>query len=139
MLLDLIVGTVTLRPYVFAFLGLFLAAGSADLGWRRTVLFGGMVWPIAWLGEFSSTRTGIPFGLYHYTGATRGQELYISNVPFMDALSFTFLAYASFSVARAMLAGRRPSRTALALVAGAATMALARVIDALAVPRRRLV
>ena len=97
----------------FEVLGLFLAAGSADLGWRRTVLFGGVVWPLAWLGEFSSTRTGIPFGLYHYTGATRGQELYISNVPFMDALSFTFLAYASFSVARAMLAGLRPSRATL--------------------------
>src|SRR5437660_1984663 len=133
MLLDLIVGTVTLRPYVFAFLGLFLAAGGADLGWRRTVLFGGVVWPIAWLGEFSSTRTGIPFGLYHYTGATRGQELYISNVPFMDALSFTFLAYASFSVARAMLAGRRPSRATLALLAGALMMALDVVIDPLAV------
>jgi len=133
MLLDLIVGTVTLRPYVFAFLGLFLAAGGADLGWRRTVLFGGVVWPIAWLGEFSSTRTGIPFGLYHYTGVTRGQELYISNVPFMDALSFTFLAYASFSVARAMLAGRRPSRATLALLAGALMMALDVVIDPLAV------
>src|SRR5207248_10503793 len=63
----------------------------------------------------------------------REQELYISNVPFMDALSFTFLAYASFSVARAMLAGRRPSRTTLALVAGAVMMALDVVIDPLAV------
>jgi uncharacterized membrane protein len=133
MLLDLIVGTVTLRPYVFGFLGLFLAAGSADLGWRRTLLFGGVVWPIAWLAEFSSTRTGIPFGLYHYTGATRGQELYIANVPFMDALSFTFLAYASFSLARAVLAGRRPSRATQALVAGALMMALDVVIDPLAV------
>jgi len=133
MLLELIVGTVTLRPYVFGFLGLFLAAGSADLGWRRTILFGSVVWPIAWLAEFSSTRTGIPFGLYHYTGATRGQELYIANVPFMDALSFTFLAYASFSLARAMLAGRNPSRAARALLAGTLMLALDVVIDPLAV------
>src|SRR5207245_10051926 len=39
----------------------------------------------------SDLRTGIPFGWYFYTGSTRGQELYLSNVPFMDSLSFSFL------------------------------------------------
>src|SRR5437764_5743916 len=131
MLLDLIVGTVTLRPYVFAFLGLFLAAGSADLGWRRTVLFGSVVWPIAWLGEFSSTRTGIPFGLYHYTGATRGQELYIADVPLMDSLSFTFLAYAAFCLARAAL-GPRSGAWALATTSGILMMLLDVVSDPIA-------
>src|SRR5512145_229351 len=104
--MDLLLGTVTLRPYVFAFLALFLLAGSADLGWRRTLGFAGCLWPVAWLAEFSSTRTGVPFGLYHYTGLTRGRELYIANVPLMDSLSFTFLAYASFCLARVVLAGR---------------------------------
>src|SRR3990172_7852679 len=111
--MDLLAGTLVLRPYVFAFVACFLAAGCADLGWRRTLLFGGLVWPVAWLAEFSSTRTGVPFGLYHYTGATRGQELYLADVPLMDSLSFTFLAYAGFALARGVLARRRPSRARL--------------------------
>lgn len=131
--MDLLLGTVLLRPYVLAFLGAYLAAATADVGWRRTLLFTAWVWPLAWLAEFSSTRIGVPFGLYHYTGVTRGQELYIANVPFMDSLSFTFLAYAAFCLARTVWAGRAASRRATALLAGALMMALDVVIDPLAV------
>lgn len=131
--MDLLVGTVVLRPYVFAFLAVFLLAGAADLGWRRVLGFAGCVWPVAWLAEFSSTRTGIPFGLYTYTQLTRGRELFLADVPVMDSLSFTFLAYASFCLARVALAGRAPSRPVTALVAGALMMALDIVIDPLAV------
>jgi uncharacterized membrane protein len=131
--MDLLVGTVALRPYVFAFLALFLVAGAHDLGWRRTLGFTGCVWPVAWLAEFSSTRTGFPFGLYRYTGATRGQELFIADVPFIDSLSFTFLAYAAFCLARVALAGRRVARPVMAIVAGVLMMALDVVIDPLAV------
>src|SRR3989441_8760742 len=131
--MELLFGTIVLRPYVFGFLAAFLAAGAADLGWRRTLLFAAGVWPVAWLAEFSSTRVGVPFGLYHYTGTTRGQELYIANVPFMDSLSFTFLAYAAFCLARAALAGRRVSRLALAGCTGLLMMLLDVVIDPLAV------
>jgi len=97
--MDLLLGTLTLRPYVFGFLAAFLVAGGLDLGWRRTLLFGACVSPLAFVAEFSSTRTGIPFGLYHYTQATRGQELFISDVPFFDSLSFTFLCYLGHAVA----------------------------------------
>ena len=131
--MDLVLGTLVLRPYVFAFLALFLAAGTADLGWRRTLGFGALVWPVAWLAEFSSTRIGIPFGLYHYTGVTRGRELYLADVPFMDSLSFTFLAYAALCLARATLGRRRPSIFTLALLTGVLMMALDVVIDPLAV------
>lgn len=131
--MDLLAGTVLLRPYVFAFLGAFLAAGTADLGWRRTLGFGACLWPLAWLAEFSSTRTGIPFGRYHYTGATRGQELYIADVPFMDSLSFTFLAYGAFCLARAALGPRERSPWMLPLVAGFLMMLLDVVIDPIAV------
>ena len=131
--MQLLIGTFLLRPYVFGFLLAFLAAGVRDLGWRRTLLFGGVVWPIAWLAEFSSTRIGVPFGLYHYTETTRGQELFIANVPFMDSLSFTFLAYAAFALTRAAFAGRVVSRWALALISGGLMMALDVVIDPLAV------
>jgi uncharacterized membrane protein len=63
---------------------------------------------LAFAAEWSSTRVGVPFGLYHYTGSTAGRELYLSNVPFFDPLSFTFLAYASLGLAT-QLQGRSRS------------------------------
>ncbi|HEY7521446.1 MAG TPA: carotenoid biosynthesis protein [Methylomirabilota bacterium] len=130
--MDIVLGTLTLRPYVFAFLAAFLILGARDLGWRSTLVFGGWVWPVAWLSEFSSTRTGIPFGLYTYTGATRGQELFIADVPFMDALSFTFLAYASFCVARGCLGHAAPPAP-VTVLGGILMMLLDVVIDPVAV------
>lgn len=130
--MDLLIGTLVLRPYVFAFLLAALAAGVRDVGWRRTALFAGIVFPVAWLAEFSSTRIGVPFGLYHYTGVTRGRELYLANVPFMDSVSFVFLAYAAFCLARATRAARA-SRAALAAATGLLMTALDVVIDPLAV------
>src|SRR4030095_5388859 len=122
--MDPLVETIVLRPYFFAFLTVFLVAGASDLGGRRVLGFAGCVWPVAWLAEFSSTRIGIPFGIYHYTQLTRGRELVLADVPVMDTLSFTFLAYASFCLARVALAGRTPSRPVTALAAGALMMAL---------------
>ena len=95
----LLLKTILLRPYVFLFLAAFLFSAQRLLGWRRTGVFFLTSWITAFLCEFSSTRTGIPFGSYYYTGSTVGQELYISNVPFMDSLSFTFLLYASYCMA----------------------------------------
>ncbi|HJU03938.1 MAG TPA: carotenoid biosynthesis protein [Nitrospiraceae bacterium] len=92
----LLIKTILLRPYVFLFLAAFLFSASRLLGWKRTGAFFILTWITAFVCEFSSTRTGIPFGWYHYTGSTVGQELYLSNVPFMDSLSFTFLLYASY-------------------------------------------
>jgi uncharacterized membrane protein len=114
----LLVQTILLRPYVFLFLAAFLCSAQRLLGWRRTGWFFLISWITAFLCEFSSTRTGIPFGLYYYTGSTIGQELYISNVPFMDSLSFTFLLYASYCMSLLFLLpansqalnGRRPLR-----------------------------
>src|SRR3989441_4301459 len=131
--MDLLVGTVTLRPYVFAFLALFLVAGAADLGWRRTLGFGSCVWPVAWLSELSSTRTGVPFGLYAYTGLSRGRELYIADTPLIDPLSFTFLAYAAFCLTRVALASRVAPRPVTAVGTGVLMMALGGVVDPLPV------
>ena len=129
--MDLLVGTLVLRWYVFAFLACFLVAGALDLGWRRTLVFAAWVWPLTWLAEFASTRIGVPFGLYHYTGETRGQELYISDVPLMDSLSFTFLAYSAFCLARRAL-GKRGA-WAIAVTGGLLMMLLDVVIDPIAV------
>jgi uncharacterized membrane protein len=131
--MELLIGTLVLRPYVFGFLVAFLLGGAADIGWRRTGLFAAWVGAVAWLSEFSSTRSGIPFGLYHYTGSTRGRELFIANVPAMDPLSFTFLAYAAFCLARAALRARAPSPLAVVLLSGILMMLLDVVIDPAAV------
>jgi putative membrane protein len=114
--LGLLFSTVLLRPYVFAFLALFLLAAWWSFGWERAVLFAGATWLLAFVAEFSSVRIGIPFGPYVYLENTRGQELYISNVPFMDSLSFTFLAYASYSLALAFCLPVRRERGRLRLV-----------------------
>ena len=104
----LLLKTLLLRPYVFVFLAAAVFCAHRLIGWRRTGLFLGITWFVAFVCEWSSTRNGIPFGWYHYTGATVGQELYLSNVPFMDSLSFSFLLYASYCLA---LFFRLPKRT----------------------------
>ncbi len=98
-LFSLLVSTVILRYYVFLFLLLFLVAGVVTLGLRKTAIFLGITWCIAFLAEYSSTRNGIPFGDYFYIESTRHRELWISNIPFMDSISFTFLAYVSYTMA----------------------------------------
>ena len=102
-ILDLFFKTILFRPYVFAFLAAFLFAATMLIGWPRTWRFWLISWATAFVCEFSSTRNGIPFGWYHYTGSTVGQELYFSNVPFMDSISFSFLLYAAYCVALCLL------------------------------------
>jgi putative membrane protein len=91
--------TLFLRPYVFVFLAFSLYAGQKLLGWRRTGRLFGLTWTTAFICEYASTRIGIPFGEYFYTGTTQGYELYLSNIPFMDSLSFSFLLFASYCLA----------------------------------------
>ena len=79
--MDLLIDTLTLRPYVFGFTAAFVVLALHDLGRRRTVAFTASTLGVAWTAEFVSTRVGFPFGLYHYTGAPRSRELYLSNVP----------------------------------------------------------
>lgn len=130
--MDLVLGTLLLRPYVFGFLAAYLLAAALDLGLRRMVLFTACVGSVALVAELSSTRTGIPFGFYTYTQTTRGQELFIADVPFMDPLSFTFLAYSSFCLARLVLRDRQ-DRPLLAVTSGVLMMLLDVVIDPVAV------
>ncbi len=133
--LGLLGGSLLLRPYVFAFLGLYLASAVAEWGWRRALAFTTLAGTLAFAAEFASTRIGIPFGLYHYTGITAGRELYLGDVPFFDPLSFTFLAYASLGTARLLRRGLRrgPGNLAVAVASGLLMMWLDVVIDPLAV------
>ncbi|MDX2029852.1 MAG: carotenoid biosynthesis protein [Blastocatellia bacterium] len=105
--LQLLLGTVAYRPYVFVFLACYLFLAITHLGRRRTGLFSAIAFLVAFVCEWSSAvaATGIPFGLYYYIDKTSHRELWIAGVPFMDSLSFTFLSYVSWELAT-MLLGR---------------------------------
>ena len=135
MALGPLAGTLLLRPYVFLFLAAFLAIAWKDLGGRRALGWLGLGFGVALAAELCSTRWGFPFGLYRYTGATAGRELYLSNVPAFDPLCFPFLAYASWCLARRVLGASRGGRV-VALAALLMTL-LDVVIDPLAVRGER--
>jgi uncharacterized membrane protein len=97
--MQLLIATVELRPYVFIFLAAFLFISIVNFGVRTTLLFTALTYGVSLACEWSSIHNGFPFGLYHYIDATRGREIWIAGVPFMDSLSFTFLGFASYTVA----------------------------------------
>lgn len=105
--IELLIGTILLRPYVFVFLACYLLLAITHIGWKRTALFSVLAYLVAFLSEWSSAvaATGFPFGLYYYINTTSDKELWIAGVPFMDSLSFTFLSYVSWELAT-MLIGR---------------------------------
>ncbi|MBX7223817.1 MAG: carotenoid biosynthesis protein [Blastocatellia bacterium] len=102
--LRLLAGTVTLRPYVFAFFAAYLFLAVTRIGWRRTALFSVIAYLIAFVCEWNSVYgwNGFPFGEYVYIPTTKNQELWVFGVPFMDSLSFTFLSYVSWEMAIVM-------------------------------------
>ena len=93
------VGTVAMRPYVFAFLAAYLVAAVAHLGWRKTIAFTVVGYLIAFASEVASINTGFPYGWYYYIDTTSACELWIAGVPFFDSLSYVFLAYCSYATA----------------------------------------
>ncbi len=96
--LELLLGSIWLRPYVFVFLLSYLTIATLHMGFKRSILFTVLGFTAAFLAEYSSTRNGFPFGFYSYIEATRDRELWISNIPFFDSLSYSFLAYASYTL-----------------------------------------
>ncbi len=98
-ILPLLLGTVALRPYVFAFLLVYLVAAAAQIGWRRTLVYTPLGYLIAWTSEYSSIHWGIPYGDYYYIPATIQEELWVAGVPFMDSLSYVFLSFCSYATA----------------------------------------
>ena len=98
-ILQLLLGTIVLRPYVFAFLLVYLLAAAAQIGWRRTLVYTPLGYLIAWISEYSSIHWGIPYGDYYYIPATTNEELWVAGVPFMDSLSYVFLSFCSYATA----------------------------------------
>ncbi len=98
-LLEIAIGTFTMRPYVFAFFAAFLLACVPHIGWRRTSIFTLAGYFIAFGSEWLSINTGFPYGWYYYIDTTSCRELWIAGVPFFDSLSYVFLSYCSYATA----------------------------------------
>ncbi len=97
--LDIAIGTLAQRPYVFAFFAAFLSACIPHVGWKRTLTFTAAGYFIAFGSEWLSINTGFPYGWYYYIDTTSSRELWIAGVPFFDSLSYVFLAYCSYATA----------------------------------------
>jgi len=97
--LDIAIGTVTTRPYVFAFFAAFLLVCVPHVGWCRTLTFTLFGYLIAFGSEWLSINTGFPYGWYYYIDTTSSRELWVAGVPFFDSLSYVFLAYCSYATA----------------------------------------
>jgi len=101
--MDLLLGTILLRPYVFAFLCVYLLGASLQFGWRVTLSFLPLGYLLAFASEYSSIHWGFPYGDYFYIPETADRELWVFGVPFMDSLSYVFLAACSYSAALFLL------------------------------------
>ena len=115
-ILNLAVGTIVMRPYVFAFFVTYLVAAVLHLGWRKTLWFTVAGYLIAFASEYSSINNGFPYGWYYYVEATRGKELWVAGVPFFDSLSYVFLCYCSYATALLVLSPVKGSRRGLVLL-----------------------
>ncbi len=105
--MEAIAAMLTERPYVLAFLVSFLVVSWAERGWQRALFWLVSGTFLGWLMEFSSVRTGFPFGFYTYHEETFPRELWIGGIPFFASLSFAFLTYFGYSVACTLLSPLR--------------------------------
>lgn len=113
---SLALGTITMRPYVFAFFATYLVAAVLHLGWKKTCWFTAVGYLIAFGSEYSSINNGFPYGWYYYVEATRGKELWVAGVPFFDSLSYVFLSYCSYATALLVLSPVKGERWGLTLL-----------------------
>ena len=104
--MDLLVGTVAAAPVRLRVPGGLPASPErVDLGWRRDAAFAGCVWPVAWLaGVLVHPRPGSRSGSTSTPASRAGASSTSPTSRFIDSLSFTFLAYAAFCLARVALA-----------------------------------
>lgn len=95
----IVLETIASRWYAVAFIAAFFWAASTERGWKRAFRFWAIASAVALVFELSSTRTGFPYGRYDYTGFTKGDELYILNVPLFVPLSHGVLMWAGRAIA----------------------------------------
>jgi uncharacterized membrane protein len=130
--LRLLLGTVIYRPYVYGFFACFLFFALRLFKPRAVLAYLLISYLIAYVSEYSATRNGFPFGVYTYLDETRTRELWLSNVPFWDSLSFVFLSYFSWILAASLRGSQKALlETRTAFLAGFLMMLLDVVIDPL--------
>ncbi len=95
-MLDMLLKTVLMRPYVVTFLIAFLVIGILNRGTARTLILLVTGFVIAYISEWMSIRWGFPYGDYLYIDSAFEGELAFAGVPLWDSISYSFLAYASF-------------------------------------------
>jgi putative membrane protein len=98
-----LINTIIARPYVFAFLAVFLVLAIKRWGVWRTLLWLVSGYFIAWLSEYSSIHNGFPYGEYHYVYENLKGEFLLMGVPFFDSLSYPFLIFAGYTTAEVIL------------------------------------
>ncbi|MDH4127455.1 MAG: carotenoid biosynthesis protein [Spirochaetota bacterium] len=105
----LILSTLILRPYVFAFLIVYFFIAYLFFGGKRLIVYTFLAWVLAFLSEYSSIHTGFPYGDYKYTYFTQvineeswklgTKEIFLFGViPFIDSLSYTFLTFIGYAL-----------------------------------------
>jgi len=82
--------------------GLVLVILQRAWGWRRTGQAAITVAALGWLAEATGTATGLPFGVYEYTGRLQPQ---VAHVPLLIPLAWLMMLPPAWAVAYG-LAGR---------------------------------
>ncbi|EQD59814.1 hypothetical protein B1B_08035, partial [mine drainage metagenome] len=117
------------RWYAFGPWALVGALVWRQFGWRRALLLLLFGWAIAFAAEWaSSAGPGIPFGVYHYRRAGLTHDWTLFGVPIFDSVSFTWLAFCTYTVTGAL--GARGWRRIL--LGAVAMVALDLVVDPVA-------
>lgn len=127
--------TLLRRWYVVAFVIGFFWAASGERGWRRALRFWALASVIAFVFEYTSTHTGFPYGRYSYTGLTRHDEVYLSNVPLFVPLSHAVLMWAGRSIA--IVGFRARSRAVIPWLGALGAVLVDLVVDPVSVHGRQ--
>lgn len=98
--MEALITTIINRPYVVAFLVTFLVIGILDMGLQKTLIWLVIGYVIAFISEYLSINYGIPYGDYKYLYDAFEGELVFFGVPVWDSISYSFLSYASFIMAK---------------------------------------
>lgn len=95
----IVLETIADRWWALAFIPAFLWAARAERGTTRALRFMCIAAITSFVAEYASTHWGFPFGRYDYTTATRGDELFVSNVPVFVPLTFGVVVWAGRAIA----------------------------------------
>ncbi|MBM4427862.1 MAG: carotenoid biosynthesis protein, partial [Chloroflexi bacterium] len=77
-----------------------LAILASAWGWRKTITSFAIVGVLSYFAEFIGSKTGFPFGAYHYTNVLQPQ---LGGVPLLIPLAWMMMLPPAWAVARSLL------------------------------------